>query len=84
MSSPFDLPPFRIPWTTCPECRRSIGGNSDGPRPGDTVLCAYCSAVLTLEADGSLRRARLADIDGVEEPLASQLRNLIGKRTVPA
>ena len=71
-----------LPWTRCPACRRSLGGTV-GPEPGDIAICTYCTEVLTVEDDGSLRRARLSDLDGLEESSAAPLREAIRHRRRP-
>ena len=57
----------------CPACHRAMdattavtadnpGGKPLSPSPGDRLICAYCSVLLVMQADGTPRVATSAEI----------------------
>lgn len=58
------------PSARCPACRAQIDGATGAtdvnpPTEGDFSVCQYCATVLRFRANLTLRRATLADVEGL-------------------
>lgn len=58
-------PSFEIEPRACPNCRvrLEISFGPHAPRPGELALCEHCGVIAVVQSNGSLRRARVNELE---------------------